>query len=188
MEAITNWFHVFKSMIESGDVRRLGANAFTIYCVIKAYTDFTTGNAFPSISLIQDKTGFSKSTVIRSLKKLEELGYLSKHKEGRKNIYTLREKIQIKDDEGRPTAVATWDYLPQAVSEAQAELKNFLLTGQQDFRYIKIDTLNLTLNIQHGNNNEQINFNLDNITDPKLKELIQRIEKKRKKDAQGDTF
>ena len=29
------WFHVFKAMIDDGEVAKIGASAFTIYCVIK---------------------------------------------------------------------------------------------------------------------------------------------------------
>lgn len=36
--AETTWFHVFKSMIESGDAARLGGTVFLVYCVIKAHT------------------------------------------------------------------------------------------------------------------------------------------------------
>jgi hypothetical protein len=49
---------------------------------------------------------------MRDLKALEDKGYLTKEKRGRSNVYHLREKIEIKDAAGRPTAVATWDYLP----------------------------------------------------------------------------
>ena len=51
---------------------------------------------------------------------LSENGYIDKTKVGRKNSYTLREKITLKDQEGRPAAFATWDYLPSTVEAARA--------------------------------------------------------------------
>ena len=128
-EATTTWFHVFRSMIDSGDVKALGPYAVTVYLVIKAYTNFSTGRAFPSIETISDKSGVSVPQVKRELKKLQSTGYISVEKKGRSNFYTLREKIELRDDTGRPQAVATWDYLPSSVSAAMADLKNVMMSG-----------------------------------------------------------
>ena len=51
------WFHVFKAMIDDGEVAKIGASAFTTYCVIKSHTNFATGVAFPSIETISKKSG-----------------------------------------------------------------------------------------------------------------------------------
>ena len=40
-KAETTWFHVFVSMVENGDVAKLGPHAVTVYLVIKAYTNWT---------------------------------------------------------------------------------------------------------------------------------------------------
>jgi DNA-binding transcriptional MocR family regulator len=156
-KAETTWFHVFRSMIETGDVARMGASAFTTYCVIKAHTNFSTGRAFPSIETIVEKSGISKRQVINDLKTLEEHGYITKQKQGRANVYTLREKVGISDDHGRPVAAATWDYLPAGVSGAVADLKNVLMSG--DFAGAKIVSIErLTVNINNfRDNSTQIN-------------------------------
>ena len=119
-KAETTWFHVFVSMIENGDVAKMGPYAVTVYLVVKAYTNWKTGKAFPSIETIAEKSGISRRQVINSLATLAENGYIDKTKVGRKNSYTLREKITLKDQEGRPAAFATWDYLPSTV-EARAQ-------------------------------------------------------------------
>jgi len=181
MNAETTWFHLFRSMIVGGDLKEMGAPAFAVYCTIKAHVDFSTGAAFPSVARIQELTGTSKSSVLRCLQRLEELGFLSKEKVGRKNVYTLREKVNINDHEGRPEAVATWDYLPRTVQDAQAELKNFLLTGKQDGSIIHIEHLNLQVNI--GGTNTQENYDLSEraskVSDPKLRATLERIAAKR---------
>lgn len=105
-KAETTWFHVFVSMVENGDVAKLGPYAVTVYLVIKAYTNWKTGKAFPSIETIAEKSGISQAQVKRSLSLLVDNGYLDKTKMGRKNSYTLREKVTLKDQEGRPTACA----------------------------------------------------------------------------------
>lgn len=145
-KAETTWFHVFRSMIEGGDLAKMGPYAFTVYAVIKAHTNFKSGRAFPSIETITEKSGISKAQVHRALVDLEAYGYITRAKEGRKSIYTLREKVSIQDDHGRPVADASWDYIPNGVKDAVADLKHVLITG--DFQGAKIITIeNLTVNI-----------------------------------------
>lgn len=149
-EAQTTWFHVFVAMIESGDVAKIGPHAFTVYATIKAHTNFSTGRSFPAIETIVEKSGISRAQVMRSLAVLEENGYLTREKKGRHNVYTLREKVEIHDSAGRPTAVATWDYIPNAITEATAQLKQFLLSGKLgDGKVIYIENLNMNVQINH---------------------------------------
>ena len=61
------WFHVFKEMIDDGEVAKIGASAFTTYCVIKSHTNFATGVASPSIETISKKSGISQAQVKRDL-------------------------------------------------------------------------------------------------------------------------
>lgn len=129
LAADVTWFHVFRSMIEGGDVARMGPHAFTVYAVVKAHTHFSSGAAFPSVELIAEKSGVSVRQVKRELKTLQALGYLAVKKVGRSNHYGLREKIEVMDEAGRPAAVATWDYLPAGVGAAVAELKHVLMSG-----------------------------------------------------------
>jgi DNA-binding transcriptional ArsR family regulator len=175
-QAETSWFHLFRSMIDSGDVKALGPHAFTVYCVIKAHTNFSTGQAFPSVQAIVDKSGISKREVLRSLKILGEHGYLAIEKRGRQNVYRLREKVQINDQAGRPSAVATWDYLPTTIKAAQAELKNFLMKGDgEGMQVIQIETLHLNVQIAQASGVVQNNFSTDSLKDPRIRQLAERI-------------
>lgn len=136
-QAETTWFHLFKTMIDGGDAAKMGPYAFTIYCVIKSHTNFTTGLAFPSIETIADKSGISVRKVKEELQTLENMGYITKVREGRKNLYTLREKVEILDKKtGRPAAVAMWDYLPTTVKNAMADLERVVMEG--DFNGVKL--------------------------------------------------
>lgn len=146
-EAEVTWFHVFRDMIENGDVAKMGPHAVATYLVIKAHTNFATGQAFPSIELISEKTGISSRQIKRELQTLEEFGYITKEKRGRTNVYTLREKVSIMDGQGRPTAVATWDYLPKGVTDAVADLKKVLVTGEfADAKIVHIERLQINMN------------------------------------------
>jgi len=163
-EAQASWFHVFKSMLDGGDVAKMGPYATTVYIAIKAYTNWKTGKSWPGIELIVEKTGISRAQVMRSLKTLEEHGYIIKEKSGRHNKYTLREKVPVydsKEDDKRPVAEATWDYLPSTVKAAVAELQNFVVTGKKDgLTVINIEhlTLNLQQNFENATGN-QTNYN-----------------------------
>ena len=149
-KAETTWFHVFKNMVDSGDVAKMGPHAATVYLVIKSHTNFSTGRAFPAIETIVEKSGVSIAQVNRSLKTLEELGYITKVKTGRHNTYCVREKVEIQDASGRPTHVATWDYLPASVQAAVADLKNVLVSGSAaDAKIVHIERL--TINIANDN-------------------------------------
>jgi DNA-binding transcriptional ArsR family regulator len=152
LEAQTTWFHVFKSMLDSGDIAKMGPHAATVYLAIKAYTNWITGKSWPGIELIIEKTGVSRAQVMRSLKVLDELGYITKEKVGRHNVYRLREKVPVyetKSGDMRPVAEASWDYLPSTVRDAVAELKKFTVAGSKDgLSIINIETL--TLNIQQN--------------------------------------
>lgn len=80
--AETTWFHIFRTMIANGDTAKMGPHAFTVYAVIKAHTNFSTGRAFPSIELISEKSGISVAQIKRELKTLEEMDYVTKEKKG----------------------------------------------------------------------------------------------------------
>ena len=79
--------------------------------------------------LIAEKANLSERQVRRCLKSLQDHGYVNiVKKEGKHNVYTLREKINIKDADGTPQAIATWDYIPNAVKDTVAEIKNAVVT------------------------------------------------------------
>lgn len=184
-KAETTWFHVFVSMIENGDVAKMGPYAVTVYLVVKAYTNWKTGKAFPSIDTIAEKSGISKRQVINSLSTLTENGYIDKSKVGRKNSYTLREKVTLKDQEGRPAAFATWDYLPSTVEAARAELKRFMLTGEHEGKILYVETLNLNVQINNGDHNLNNQGKLDPTTEAALARLKAAMDRTGKKQEKG---
>jgi len=155
--AKTLWFHVFKAMIDQGDVAKIGPRAFTVYAVIKAHANYYTGMACPGIERISEKSGISPAQIKRELKVLEAAGFIMKEKCGRSNHYTLREKIQVTDVKGCPH-VATWDYVPSSAQHAVADLKNGLITGDlAATKIVSIERLNLQINLG-GGKNTQINL------------------------------
>lgn len=161
--AETTWFHVFRSMIDNGDMAKLSGSAIKVYLVIKAHTNFSTGRSFPALETVAEKAGLSVAQVKRELGTLQEAGYLTKTKHGRNNVYTLRERIEITDEHGRPAAVAAWDYLPGGVREAMADLKNVVMTGDLGgAQVVHIERLNVQFNVNNGSGTQIIQQNTGN--------------------------
>ena len=180
LQAETTWFHVFKAMIDNGDMARLSGSAVKVYLVVKSHTNFSTGRSFPALETIAEKSGLSLAQVKRELKALEDMGYLTKAKEGRHNVYTLREKVAINDVAGRPAAVASWDYLPGGVREAVADLKNVMVTGDlDDARVVHIERLQINITHVHDNGT---NLNIQAIESGRARDAIREI-----KDALAET-
>lgn len=160
-EADVSWFHVFKEMIKSKEIANMQASSVVVYLVIKAFTSWQDGRAFPSLETIAEYSGITDRQVKRCLDELIEKGHITKSKLGKKNVYRLREKLVVTDTEtGVPAAVATWDYAPLTASKAVLELKNMLVTG--DFNGAKIISIE-RLYLQQGDYNTQNNstFNAD---------------------------
>jgi hypothetical protein len=152
MKAETTWFHIFRAMVDSGDLAKMSGTTLKVYFVIKAHVNFATGVAFPSEETIARKSGISLSQTKRELKALEKIGYVWIGKIGRKNQYRLREKFEIQNDEGKPIAIATWDYLPNFVQHAVADLKNVLVTGDlAGARIVHIERLQVQIVQGEGN-------------------------------------
>lgn len=166
-------------MFNQGTVAEVGAYAFTVYCAIKAHTDFNTGAAFPSQKLLAQQTGFSERQIIKSLQVLEKHGLLEKNREQTRNVYRLRERLVIDSK-----TVATWDYLPATLKKARQELKNFALTGElKDAKIVHIEIQNLTIETLitgdqvQGN---QFKIDLDGISDPFLRSKMELLLSHRK--------
>ena len=182
LETNAQWFHVFRNMIERGDAAKMGPGAFLVYATIKCFTDIKTGKNFPSLAVIAEKSGFTDRQVRNHLKVLEENGYLEIDRTpGKKNVYILKVQLPVFiKDTGELEAMARFDYVPMAVQQAVTELKNFTITGNdKDAKVIKIERLNLTINIQ---NNQRDGYVIGkNVPENvHLKEQIERIKAKQK--------
>jgi hypothetical protein len=166
-KADVTWFHIFKEMIRNETWAKMSGNAAKLYPVIKAYINWESGTAFPSIDTLQKFSGLARASVIKALKELEAEGLLIKSgAKGSHSNYKLIEKFNVKDGEGRPAASVSFDYLPTYVNDSVTELKNYvaqgLTTPDGKTTFIKID--NLTLNITHNNITNNIRAGMDEDT------------------------
>jgi hypothetical protein len=176
------WFHIFKELIRNKTWARLSSNSKSLYPVIKAYANHKSGEAFPSIDTLQEFSGLARASVVKALKELEVEGLLVKSgAAGRHNNYSLIEKFEVTDSEGRPAASVTFDYMPALVGDAVAELRNFMAQGMTmpdgKTQFIKIE--NLTLNItQIAKQNVDKQINASGIGAVELAKMQALLEKK----------
>jgi DNA-binding transcriptional regulator YhcF (GntR family) len=148
--ANTLWFHTFQNLIVSGDAAALSHAAFKILIVMRAYVNFKNGGAIPPQTLLAKKSGCSLSTVKRCLVELERNQHIEKQKRGRKNVYVLKEKFQIKNMEGQHVATAHCDYVPSLVEAMRSELKRILKEQVISNATIQIKSLNIQIVNQAG--------------------------------------
>jgi hypothetical protein len=180
LQADTQWFHLFRSMIENGDLAKMSGSSLKVYLVIKSYCNFNTGASFPNLETIALKAGFSMSQVKRCIKELQDLGYINMQKMGRNNQYVLREKLAIRDLFGDNVAEASWDYIPTMVSNTLDELKHYINTRLPvNGQIIQIENLLININNVSGDGNVINNSPVDlDKFNPEMQELMKKFAQK----------
>jgi DNA-binding transcriptional ArsR family regulator len=175
------WFHIFRSMIDNGDVVKLGSGAVLTYLVIKSYVDFDKGISFPSLDLIAVKSGQSKRSVSNHIKKLEELGYVRKIRQSKKgNVYRLREKLPIevynKESKAKEPVMASFDYVPMGVSQAMTDIRKLIVEGDiPSGSKVHIENLSVNIQVNPKATTAIQQLNLDQIKDRSIRETLERI-------------
>jgi DNA-binding transcriptional ArsR family regulator len=177
------WFHIFRSMIDNGDVVKLGSGAVLTYLVIKSYVDFDKGISFPSLDLIAVKSGQSKRSVSNHIKKLEELGYVRKVRQSKKgNVYRLREKLPIevynKEKKEKEPVMASFDYVPMGVGQAMTDIRKLIVEGDiPSGSKVHIENLSVNIQVNPKATTAIQQLNLDQIKDKTIRETLERIMK-----------
>lgn len=156
----TLWFHIFQQLIDSGDAAKLSHASFKLLIVMKSGADFKDGAAIPSQKWLANKSGCSVATVKRCLIELEKHQHVAKQKRGRRNVYVIREKFQIKNEHGQHVATAYCDYVPTMVETMRAELKRLLAEQAVSNNTIQIKTLNIQI-VNQGQGGMAIQFNTE---------------------------
>lgn len=143
------WFHIVREQVQSGEIARVGAVPWAVYCAVKSHTGLETGDAFPSNARIAALVGVSLDTVQRALKKLAEAGLVNAVKRhGKGSSYSINERIPMDDANGESWATAERKYIPLQFSTFIAELQRLATTG--NLPTDKGITINLTVNVQNN--------------------------------------
>lgn len=67
----------------------IGPYAFGVFALLVSFTRPGKDDVFPSVASLVERTGFSKSTVLRAIETLTEHCLISVDREGKHNVYTL---------------------------------------------------------------------------------------------------
>jgi len=159
------WFHVVRGLIMSGEIGRMGAVPWAVYCVLKAHTNLESGDSAPSVERIATLIGASHDTVQRALKTLMAQGYVQVRKRGRQNIYALTEKVNIVTQQGEPYATASRKYAPLQFGSFIEELQRFAKTGNLPTDQSITFNVHITVNnVTQGDNGSVTIADVQNVT------------------------
>lgn len=149
----SQWFHVMRTDILDNMIAQMGANAWAVYCIIKAYSNMKTGESWPSQAKIAEHMGCSVDTVGIATKKLLEMGKITVEKRGRSNLYRTIDAVQLerKYDQLRVGA-AQKPYVPMEFQTFIKELEAYAASGQLGPNANFQVTLNITqITGEHAN-------------------------------------
>ncbi len=127
--ADVTWFHLFRSMIQSGQIAELGTSVFAVYCVVKSHSNFQTGTSFVSVSRIGELTGLGKRAVLNCMAKLKEKNLIHVEKIGRQNYYRINEHLPVVDSNKNQVGTFSFEYQPTKIVQIKQELEQFLRHG-----------------------------------------------------------
>lgn len=108
------WFHVFKARIHRGDLAKLPGGAVATLLCVKAHSNHHTGLCDVGIERLSQLSGRGRRQVMRDLDALEQAGWITRGRIGRKNRYQIQEQFRVNDS---GDVIAKWPYVPSGVRE-----------------------------------------------------------------------
>lgn len=73
-----NKFTVVENYILEVHARKIGGDGFLLWCLLRKYADYQTGECYPKIATLADMMGCSRRTVERLMPVLENCGFLER--------------------------------------------------------------------------------------------------------------
>lgn len=138
------FFSMFSAEIKTGRlVPRLGATAFTVWVVLRAFAELETGRVYLSLSDIHNATGLGIGTIRRAITKLEEERLIQVVQEGqqRRRYFVVDllpfKTVREQDHQGALEALAQGEndgvvalrYVPQTARKDRDQVATFLRGG-----------------------------------------------------------
>jgi DNA-binding MarR family transcriptional regulator len=138
------FFSMFSAEIKAGRlVPRLGATAFTVWVVLRAFAELETGRVFLSLSEIHSATGLGIGTIRRAIAKLEGERLIQVVQDGqqRRRYFVVDllpfKTVREQDHQGALEALAQGEndgvvalrYVPQTARKDRDQVATFLHGG-----------------------------------------------------------
>lgn len=150
---------------EDNIISKIGVNAWAILCVIRSCCDINSGKSVVSYTDFQEKTGLSRASVAKSLKKLIEDGLIrtvSEKIETSKGMktskYYIIDKILVPSgDDGSITKVDI-RYSPASFFKDRSEIDGFIKNSNYIISSSNINIENMTnCNVVIVTSTEEVN-------------------------------
>lgn len=122
---------ILNDIVSSGAMAEMGASAFMVLVAVRSFVPISGTSSFPSQQTIAEHTGLSVTTVKRSLKRLEELGWLEKRSVGKRNVYATYDFVRASstDLETRPDYELRFPYGALASKNVDPDIRQFAKSG-----------------------------------------------------------
>ena len=142
---------------ENMSITAIGPKDLLIYLCLRRYRNPNTGESSVPVKTLVKESGASPVTVLNSLQRLEESGYITYKKHGRANIYKFCIHIEAKSylflDTNRTYSEKVQDavnmaYIPEAknTDEADVDLERLYdYIGQLEERIVQMSAQNRTI-------------------------------------------
>lgn len=187
------YVHLLREIFTSGEVARMGAPCFTLWCCLKVHSNFEDGFGFPRAETLAEILQQSLSSTNKQLSQLVEMGYVEKVKKGRKVFWRCTEKFNIEEQTtGTDDTRVEMSYIPKEFEDKLKTLKQWR-DGSIDVSALKGKGITINYSpqiqyiIQNGDNNKVYQSSgIGTFHDtPKLSDLLENIQSMKK--ALADT-
>lgn len=176
------YVHLLREIFTSGEVARMGAPCFTLWCCLKVHSNFEDGFGFPRAETLAEILQQSLSSTNKQLQQLVKMGYVEKVKKGRKVFWRCTEKFNIDEKLTETEQPAEFPYIPAKFENDMKTLKKWR-NGEIDISAVRAQgiTVHFTQQVQYiiqnGNNNKVYQQSGDNTVhqEPDFVELMQNI-------------
>lgn len=156
-----SWFRFLRptlsSLTAALKTRSISSNDLVLYLLIRAETaleesGYKRGEVELTINQLTELTGYSRSTIKRSLVNLREQGYLSKINDyGQAGRYVARDIATLPGEQ-----VATWDYVPRHETQLLRDLNNYVRGDSSEApAAVHIENLQINIQVNHFHDSEQ---------------------------------
>jgi hypothetical protein len=176
------YVHLLREIFTSGEVAKMGAPCFTLWCCLKVHSNFEDGFGFPRAETLAEILEQSLSSTNKQLQRLVKMGYVEKVKKGRKVFWRCTEKFSIEEKVTETTNPTEFPYIPKDFEKTMKTLKKWR-SGEIDISAVRAQGVTINYSpqiqyiIQNGNNNKVYQLGADGNVhqEPNLVELLENI-------------
>lgn len=126
--ADTRWVYFFTSIVTAEKLKEVTPAGLAILMVLKTYADWKTSKTTIGQRRLMELTGIGKNTLIKTVDKLERMGYIKKEATSGNGrfVYTVYDIVQAEDRDGSPSKELQLMYQPKNMERQRAQIENMI--------------------------------------------------------------